>query len=180
MKRSSLMFGVLAVCATAIAGCGSGGASSSSSATAAAPASATSNAATSPSTTAASGAARAVTVTTKHAGKLGTILAAGPGRLSVYLFEADHGSTSACSGACAAAWPPVTTSGPPVARGAAVAADLGTVARSDGAQQVTYKGHPLYYFKRDQDAGDSYGQGVTAFGAAWYLLSSSGAKVDNS
>jgi predicted lipoprotein with Yx(FWY)xxD motif len=45
---------------------------------------------------------------------------------------------------------------------------------------VTYKGHPLYYFIKDKDAGDSYGQGSHAFGASWYVLAPSGKKVDNS
>jgi predicted lipoprotein with Yx(FWY)xxD motif len=112
--------------------------------------------------------------------KLGTILAAGPKKLTVYLFEGDHGSTSACSGECAKAWPPVTTGGAPSAAGAAASADLGTITRSDATKQVTYKGHPLYFFEKDGDAGDAYGQGVKAFGAAWYVLSPSGSKVDQS
>jgi predicted lipoprotein with Yx(FWY)xxD motif len=119
-------------------------------------------------------------VTVKHAGKLGTILAAGSKRMTVYLFEADKGTTSACSGACAAAWPPVTTSGAPTALHGAMASDLGTTKRSDGTMQVTYKGHPLYYFVKDKDSGDAYGEGVKAFGAPWYVLTPKGAKVDNS
>ncbi len=119
-------------------------------------------------------------IAVKHAGKLGTILAAGPKKMTVYLFEADKGPTSACSGACASAWPPVTTGGAPVALHGAVAADLGTTKRSEGTMQVTYKGHPLYYFVKDKDSGDSYGEGVKAFGGPWYVLSPKGSKVDNS
>ncbi|MGN6372957.1 MAG: COG4315 family predicted lipoprotein, partial [Solirubrobacteraceae bacterium] len=104
------------------------------------------------------------TVTVKHAAKLGAILAAGPEHMTVYLFEADKGPSSKCSGACAGAWPPVTTGGAPVAAGGAVSADLGTIKRSDGALQVTYKGHPLYYFVNDKDAGDAYCEGVNGFG----------------
>lgn len=110
----------------------------------------------------------------------GTILAAGAKRLTVYLFEGDHGSTSACTGTCAQVWPPVTTTGAPTASGAAVTADLGTITRSDGTKQVTYRGHPLYYYARDKDNGDAYGQGVHGFGADWYVLKPSGVKVDKS
>jgi predicted lipoprotein with Yx(FWY)xxD motif len=116
---------------------------------------------------------------TKH-GKLGTILAAGPKHLTVYLFEADKGSTSACEGACAKAWPPVTTEGQPSAVGGAVSADLGTTMRSDGTKQVTYKGHPLYFFEKDGDSGDAYGEGSKAFGAGWYVLKPNGSKIDKS
>jgi predicted lipoprotein with Yx(FWY)xxD motif len=118
-----------------------------------------------------------VSVQTKH-DKLGTILAAGPKRLTVYLFEADKGSTSSCTGQCAKAWPPVTTEGKPAASGGAVAADLGTTMRSDGAEQVTYKGHPLYFYADDKDAADSYGQGSKQFGADWYVLNPAGSKID--
>jgi predicted lipoprotein with Yx(FWY)xxD motif len=122
----------------------------------------------------------AMTVTSKH-GKLGTILAAGPKKLTVYLFEGDKGTTSSnCNGACASAWPPVTTSATAQATAAAKAADLGTITRADGTKQVTYKGHPLYYFSSDKDAGDAYGQGKKAFGADWYVLAPTGNKVDES
>jgi len=153
------------------AGCGSS--SNTTKTAASAPAQAPSS--TSPAPAASGG----VTVSTKHS-KLGTILAAGPKRMTVYLFEADTGSASACSGTCAKAWPPVTTAGEPKASGSAVAADLGTITRPEGVKQVTYKGHPLYYFEKDGDAGDAYGQGSKAFGAGWYVLKPSGGKVDNS
>jgi predicted lipoprotein with Yx(FWY)xxD motif len=110
----------------------------------------------------------------------GTILAAGPKRLTVYLFEGDHGSTSACTGTCAQVWPPVTAAAAATAAGGAITADLGTIKRSDGTIQVTYKGHPLYFYAKDKDDGDAYGQGVHGFGADWYVLKPSGDKVDNS
>jgi predicted lipoprotein with Yx(FWY)xxD motif len=119
-----------------------------------------------------------IRITTKH-NKLGTILAAGPKQLTVYLFEGDTGSSSNCSSACASAWPPVTASATPAAAGSAIAADLGTISRSDGTRQVTDKGHPLYYFVRDKDSSDAYGQGVKAFGASWYVLAPTGKKIDN-
>ena len=157
------------VAAVLVAGCGS-----TSHSTSTAP-SQTNSAA----TTRASAAAPAgtVVITTKRT-KLGTVLGAGPKHLTVYLFEGDKAGTSSCSRACAAAWPPVT--GKPVVRGAAMSAELGTIARSDGTTQATYKGHPLYFFIKDGDSGDTYGEAVKAFGADWYALAPSGAKIDNS
>lgn len=179
-----------AAVAVLAAGCGSSssnsttGAASSASATNAAQnkgayGETSSTAAASTTTSATAPAAGAVVVTSKH-GKLGTILAVGSKRMTVYMFEGDKGSGSACTGACARVWPPVTTSGAPTASGAAASGDLGAITRPDGTMQVTYKGHPLYYFARDGDAGDAYGQGVVGFGASWYVLTPSGSKVDKS
>jgi predicted lipoprotein with Yx(FWY)xxD motif len=123
------------------------------------------------------GAAPSALITTKQ-GKLGTILAYGPKRLTVYLFEADNGGASSCSGECASVWPAV--SGHPQASGQAVSAHLGTITRADGTTQVTYNGHPLYLYSRDKDDGDTYGQGIKSFGASWYVLTPSGNKVDTS
>jgi predicted lipoprotein with Yx(FWY)xxD motif len=57
---------------------------------------------------------------------------------------------------------------------------LGTIKRSDGTTQVTYKGHPLYYFQADTAAGTAHGQGAKAFGAGWYVVGASGSKIDTS
>ncbi len=174
------LIAVLGASALLAAGCGSSKSSSSTSAASAYPTESekttTAAASTTPATTPASS---GVAVTVKHASKLGTVLAAGPKKLTVYMFEGDKGAASNCSGACASVWPPVTTSGAPTVAGAAHSADLGTITRSDGTTQVTYKGHPLYFFARDKDSGDAYGQGVNGFGADWYVLTPSGAKVDN-
>jgi predicted lipoprotein with Yx(FWY)xxD motif len=121
----------------------------------------------------------AAVVTTKP-NKLGTVLAAGPKRLTVYMFEADTGASTSCTGTCGSVWPPVTTSGQPQAAGATVASDLGVITRPDGTKQVTYKGHPIYYYAKDGDAGDAYGAGIKSFGAGWYVLAPSGKKIDNS
>jgi len=118
-------------------------------------------------------------VTTKHS-KLGTVLAAGPKKMTVYLFEADSGPSSTCSGPCASVWPPVTSSGQPQAGGRAIESELSTIARPDGTRQVTYNGHPLYFYAKDGDAGDAYGAGIKSFGAGWYVLAPSGKKIDNS
>jgi hypothetical protein len=59
------------------------------------------------------------------------------------------------------------------------AADLGTIKRSDGTTQVTYKEHPLYYYASDTSAGQTNGEGVNGFGASWYLVQPSGSKLDH-
>jgi predicted lipoprotein with Yx(FWY)xxD motif len=110
---------------------------------------------------------------------LGQILVGGNGK-SLYLFEADTSTQSTCSGACAQAWPPLTTNGAPNAAGGASASLLGTTKRSDGTTQVTYSGHPLYYFVSDTKPGDTNGEGSTAFGAGWDVLSPAGAKIEKS
>ena len=123
--------------------------------------------------------ATAVTVTSKHS-KLGTILAAGPKELTVYMFEADTPGKPNCNGACAQVWTPVPASGASTVGGQAIQADLSTITRSDGSKQLAYKGHPLYYYSRDGDKGDAYGEGVKSFGASWYVLAPNGHKIDKS
>jgi predicted lipoprotein with Yx(FWY)xxD motif len=178
--RYALATGAIAL--FVLAGCGSGNSktATSSAAPAANPYSKITPAA-GTGTAASAATGSVVTIATKHAkGKLGTILAGGPKQLTVYLFEGDKGKVSSCTGPCAQAWPPVTTSSAAVNGGSARGADIGTIIRPDGTKQVTYAGHPLYYFARDGDSGDAYGQGVKAFGAHWYALAPSGKKVDTS
>lgn len=177
--RRPFALGAAAAVVALLAGCGSSSSSSSSSTAASTPASTQSTAVSTASTSTAAATGPGVSVEAKHA-KLGTILAAGPRKLTVYLFEKDRGSTSSCTGACAKVWPPVTTAGMPTAGAGAVSADLGSVKRADGTEQVTYKGHPLYFYDDDKDAGDAYGQGSKAFGAGWYVLKPSGSKLDES
>ena len=110
---------------------------------------------------------------------LGQILVDGNGK-TLYLFEADTSTQSTCSGGCAQAWPPVTTNGAPKAAGGASASLLGTTARSDGTTQVTYGGHPLYSFTGDTKPGDTNGEGSTAFGAGWDVLTPTGEKIEKS
>ena len=105
-------------------------------------------------------------------------LADGQGR-ALYLFEADKGSTSTCTGACASAWPPVTASAMPMAGGGVSQALLGTTKRADGTEQLTYNGHPLYYFSADTSSGMAKGQGVKAFGSDWYVVNAKGSKIDD-
>jgi predicted lipoprotein with Yx(FWY)xxD motif len=109
---------------------------------------------------------------------LGTILVDAKGR-TLYLFEKDKNAKSACTGACAKAWPPLLTKGKPKAAGSARASRLGTTKRSDGTTQVTYNRHPLYGFIADQNKpGSTKGEGSKAFGAEWYVLGAGGNKIE--
>jgi predicted lipoprotein with Yx(FWY)xxD motif len=114
-------------------------------------------------------------VISTQAGSAGTFLTDG-GR-AVYLWAKDGMNMSACTGACASAWPPVPATGTLTATGGAQASDLGTITRSDGTKQVTYDGHALYFFAGDSAAGQTNGQGSDSFGAKWWLVAPSGAKI---
>ena len=157
----------LAVALLAAAACSSGGSSSSSGSTASG---------SSPSAAAPANSAASSTVITTKTSSGGSFLANGAGR-AVYLFLADSAGKSACDGACAAAWPPVIAAGQPTAAGGAQSSDLSTIARSDGTKQVTYDGHPLYYFEGDTGPGTDRGQGLDAFGAKWWLVAPSGSSI---
>jgi predicted lipoprotein with Yx(FWY)xxD motif len=121
-------------------------------------------------------AARAVTVATARSG-LGRILVDGRGR-TLYLFEKDTRSRSACYGSCAKFWPALLARGTPSAGRGAKAALLGLSRRSDGSEQVTYAGHPLYRFQEDTKPGQTKGEGSKAFGAGWDVLSPAGKKIE--
>jgi predicted lipoprotein with Yx(FWY)xxD motif len=126
--------------------------------------------------TPASSGSTAATVIESHAGSAAPFLTNSSGR-AVYLWAADSMNKSMCSGACAQAWPPVTSMGQVTAAHGAKAADLGTITRSDGTKQVTYLGHPLYYFAGDSGPGQTNGQGSDSFGAKWWLVAPAGAKI---
>jgi predicted lipoprotein with Yx(FWY)xxD motif len=109
-------------------------------------------------------------------GSLGKVLVDSKGR-TLYLFKKDQGTKSSCSGACATNWPPLRASGKPTVGSGAHASMVSTSKRSDGSSQVTYNGHPLYLFMGDQKAGDTNGQGISAFGGLWYVLSPAGSQI---
>jgi hypothetical protein len=71
----------------------------------------------------------------------------------------------------------VTTTGTATASGGAQPSDIGTITRSDGTKQVTYDGHPLYYFSGDSGPGTATGQGSDGFGAKWWLVTPTGSDV---
>lgn len=115
-------------------------------------------------------AAKSVVLTT-HRSPIGTYLRTSSGR-TVYLWVADRDGTSSCYGSCATYWPPVT--GTPKATAGIAGSALGTTTRKGGAKQVTYHGHPLYYFAGDKVAGQRTGQGSNGSGAKWWVVSPSG------
>jgi predicted lipoprotein with Yx(FWY)xxD motif len=110
--------------------------------------------------------------------RLGSILVNSQGR-TLYLFKKDPRGRSACTGECAKFWPPLRASGKPTAGHGISASKLGTIKRADGKPQVTYNGHPLYTFVQDTKAGQTNGQGLVAFGAAWFTLSPAGNQVSS-
>jgi predicted lipoprotein with Yx(FWY)xxD motif len=107
---------------------------------------------------------------------LGPILVDSRG-ITLYDFVADKGTTSVCYNACAALWPPLTTNGRPIAGPGVKASLLGTTRRSDGKLEVTYGGHPLYYFVSDRHPGQTTGEGVNQFGSPWWALSPNGKEI---
>lgn len=119
--------------------------------------------------------ASGVTITTAK-GSMGTYLVGSSGR-AVYLWAADTGGKSSCSGACAQTWTPVTVSSTPKVAGGVTAGHLTLVTRSDGSKQVAYNGHPLYYYAPDSGAGMTRGQGSNSFGAKWWLVAPSGSAI---
>ncbi len=155
----------VATIALALAACGS---SSSSKTT---PAAAASNAG--------SGTAGGGTTLSTKSGSVGTYLTDGSGK-SLYEFASDTSTTSTCSGACVTYWPPLTSSAPATAGSGVTGSDIGSITRSDGSKQVTYKGHPLYYFALDKAPGDTKGQGSSNFGAKWWLLTPAGSPITGS
>ena len=108
--------------------------------------------------------------------KLGTILVDSKG-ITLYDFVKDKGTTSVCYSACAALWPPLLTTGKPVAGPGVHSSLLGTTKRKDGKLEVTYGGHPLYYFVTDRKPGQTTGQGVNQFGGPWWVLSTAGKEI---
>jgi predicted lipoprotein with Yx(FWY)xxD motif len=106
---------------------------------------------------------------------VGKVLVAANGR-TLYLFTADKGKTSTCYGQCASFWPPLIATKPSVGSGLK-ASLLGTTTRKDRRRQVTYGGHPLYFFVKDRKAGDVKGQAFVHFGGAWWVVSAAGRKI---
>jgi predicted lipoprotein with Yx(FWY)xxD motif len=129
-------------------------------------------------TPAVDGASRGARIAVAQNAGVGSYLTDGSGR-SVYLFLKDVGDSSSCYGACAAAWPPVVTTGRPLAADSAVRTDLlGMSGRSDGSTQATYGGAPLYYYEDDEHPGDIEGEDKDEFGGRWYLVSPAGGRQE--
>jgi predicted lipoprotein with Yx(FWY)xxD motif len=95
--------------------------------------------------------------------------------MTLYIFLNDTSASSTCSGACANNWPALLTNGAPIAGNGVDSTKLGTTVRADGTTQVTYNGHPLYYFSKDVQPGDINGQGIKN---VWYVVSPAGDAIN--
>jgi predicted lipoprotein with Yx(FWY)xxD motif len=120
----------------------------------------------------ADGSTRAGARVTARSSAYGRVLFTASGK-ALYVFEADKGSTSRCYGACAQAWPPLLTKGAPVAGAGIDHMLLGKMTRRDGTAQVTYDGHPLYTYSRDQ-VGKIGCQHVNMYGGLWLVIKTDG------
>ena len=172
-KHRLLLSAVPLAAALALTGCGSSGGQ----ATAAAPPLTPAAARTAPRDPRPAHAAPRPTgpVITVRTSQYGPMLADRNNR-TIYLFTHDRSATSTCYGPCAAAWPPVLTRGAP-GRADGLAGALGTTRRHDGSWQVTYDGHPLYYYVGDTTPGEILCQNVDEFGGTWLVLSPRGQAV---
>ena len=113
---------------------------------------------------------------TLHTTSLGKVLADARGH-TLYLFKADTSGKSSCYGACAAVWPPFLAGSTPLAGPGVKLSLLHTSKRKDGKLQVTYAGHPLYFFAQDAKAGQAKGEGITHFGGSWWAVGATGTAI---
>lgn len=127
------------------------------------------------------GDAMAVTGATVKVGatRFGKILQDGRGR-TLYLFTKEKTRKSECYGKCADAWPPLYTKGKPKAGKGASAGKLGVTKRRHGKLQVTYNGHPLYYYVGEDEPDEVLCQGVDEFGGVWYVVNRGGDAITKS
>ena len=160
-----LIAGALPFVVALLAGCGS----SSSTPYAKSPATSATTATTSITTTASTPAKAAASVKLAD-NPLGKLLVNGEGR-TLYLFTKDTSSASNCSAACASTWPPLIASGTPALGTGLDTALFGTIVRTDGTNQVTFNGHPIYYYAKDANPGDTTGQKV---GSVWFAIDAHG------
>jgi predicted lipoprotein with Yx(FWY)xxD motif len=178
MRGRRLAIGMVSLAALALAGCGSSSkasnASTGSGATTTTAAGGRyssdpygSGGAATTTSTASGGTDTAATVKVATDSKLGQFLV-GPDGRTLYLFEKDQGTTTACTGGCASAWPALTVTGTPTA-GAGVTAGM----LSTAGGQVVYNGHLLYHYSGDKAAGEVNGTLVPS----WFAVSPAGSKI---
>jgi predicted lipoprotein with Yx(FWY)xxD motif len=182
VRRTYFAVGALALLALlAIAGCGGGGSSSASSTAESAPPKSGSAAEAKPASEpkpVSKPKGKVAIVKVMNTPDLGKVIVDSKG-MTLYDFHKDKGTTSACYGGCAVAWPPLLTSGEPKAQGGAERSLLGTTKRKDGSLQVTYNGHPVYGFVEDKKPGETNGNDVDGFGAEWYALMPNGEEPED-
>ena len=166
-RRRALLVPAAAAGLAALAACSSSG-SSSSSAPSSPPAGSSAAAGSSApaGSSSASGAAEAAAVGLKTANIGGVTVLTNAKGFTLYSFDPDTSTTSACNGGCATAWPPQTAP-------ATVKSPYATIKRSDGSTQLTFNGHPLYTLTGDTP-GKAGGNGVNAFGGLWHEVPASG------
>jgi predicted lipoprotein with Yx(FWY)xxD motif len=179
------VFPLLTVMGLVAAGCG-GAAGGQPSSSARAPATSTQRQVAGPAAVSgpAAGAASGASVASSHAGvtvevmqtQYGKVLVDGRGR-ALYLFTRDRSALSRCYSECAVRWPPFLTAGAPAAGAGAQAKLLGRTRRRDGSTQVTYGGHPLYYYISDHLPGQVLCENVEEFGGTWFVVTRRGSAV---
>jgi predicted lipoprotein with Yx(FWY)xxD motif len=122
------------------------------------------------------------TLGVKKNAQLGSILDGGSSHLTLYVFTADKGGKSHCTGACLKSWPALTTTGTakPALSGGLKASLVSSISHGKGVRQVTYAGHPLYYFAGDKSAATAAGQDIDALGGHWYVINTAGKEITKS
>jgi len=119
-------------------------------------------------------------ITVRTAGsRYGRVLVDARGR-TLYLFTRDGTGASRCGGACARAWPPYVVAGGGRAGAGAHTPLIGVIRRKEGSRQLTYNGHPLYYYVGDRAPGDILCQDVEEYGGHWWVVSPAGGPVTGS
>lgn len=116
------------------------------------------------------------TIITTGDSEFGSILYDG-NRQAIYIWELEESATVECYGDCAEAWPPVLTNGTPIASGSVNSELLSTTQRTDGSTQVTYNGHPLYYYAQE-GAGEVKCHNIRTHGGLWWVIKPSGVRAD--
>lgn len=175
-KQLGTGLGILAL-AIALTGCGGspGASSTSSGATSSSPA-ASNSASSGASGTSSSSASAAAELKTASSDAGQRVVAANGKTVYVFTKDVKGSGKSACTGGCAASWPAVTTtSATPAVDG--VSGTIGTIPTADGKMQITINGMPVYFYSKDEDSSDTYGQGV---GGVWFMVSPSGSMLTTS
>ncbi len=119
--------------------------------------------------------ATGTTITTGES-EFGSILFDGIGQ-AIYIWEVEESATAECYGDCAEAWPPVLTNGSPIASANVNSELLSTTERTDGTTQVTYNGHPLYYYAHEE-AGEVKCHNISTHGGLWWVIQPSGIRAE--